>query len=259
MVKLIVSDLDGTLLTGDKNISPYTLSILEVCRKRGIKFAIATSRSEKSSKRFIDSINPDAAILNGGALLINGKGTSMYKKLLSSEAAGGIIDACIKSNQIGNITVETEKAYYTTFKEPGTFPGSIDYMHGKYYDFQKPLSQEAYKVTVEIYSPKTAKEIEDTFTECKMVSFTGENWYSFTHKETGKMAAIEILARNEKLRVEDIIAFGDDNNDLDMIRGCGTGVAMENGIDEIKKAAKFICGSNSNDGVGKWIEKNILL
>jgi hydroxymethylpyrimidine pyrophosphatase-like HAD family hydrolase len=54
------------------------------------------------------------------------------------------------------------------------------------------------------------------------------------------------------------MAFGDDYNDIEMLQRCGTGIAMENGIDEIKKISDYICGSNNKDGVARWIEKNIL-
>jgi HAD superfamily hydrolase (TIGR01484 family) len=131
MVKMIIMDLDGTLLTDDKKIPNYTLSILEKCKNNDIRIGIATARSERSAKKFIDLLKPDIMILNGGALAINKEREIMYKKFLSEETSDGII------------------------------------------------------------------------------------------------------------------------------KECGTGIAMENGIEEIKKAAKHICGNNNEDGIGKWIEKNL--
>ena len=55
-----------------------------------------------------------------------------------------------------------------------------------------------------------------------------------------------------------LVAFGDDMNDLEMIKNCGTGVAVENALDEIKNVAKYICGTNNDDGVAKWLEKYML-
>ncbi|GHU60372.1 Cof-type HAD-IIB family hydrolase [Spirochaetia bacterium] len=255
MAKMIVMDLDGTLLTDDKNISDYTRSILEKCKKNGIKIVIATARSEKSAKRCIELIKPDIMILNGGALVINNNGENIYKKLLSIKTSNGIINECIHNKNVGDLTVETDRDYYVSYKNPAYHP---DYMHGKYYDFSKPLSQETYKITVEIFDKETALNIENKFKECKLISFSGENWHRFAHKEGEKMTAIEAISKNKNIPISDIIAFGDDYNDIEMIKKCGTGVAMENGINETKEIAKYICGNNNEDGVGKWIEKNIL-
>jgi Cof subfamily protein (haloacid dehalogenase superfamily) len=255
MAKMIVMDLDGTLLTNDKNISSYTCSMLEKCKSNGIKIVIATARSEKSAKRCIDLIKPDIMILNGGALVINNNGDSIYKKLLSIKTSDGIINECIHNKNIGDLTVETDINYYVSYKDPAYHP---DYIHGKYYDFSEPLSQETYKITVEIFDRETALDIGNKFKECNLISFSGENWHRFAHKEAEKMAAIEAISKNENIAISDIIAFGDDYNDIEMIQKCGIGVAMENGIDEIKKITKYICGNNNEDGVGKWIEENVL-
>jgi Cof subfamily protein (haloacid dehalogenase superfamily) len=255
MIKMIVMDLDGTILTDDKNISNYTCSILEKCKIDGMKIVIATARSEKSAKRCIDLIKPDIMILNGGALVINNKGEKIYKKLLSVKTSDGIINECIHNINVGDLTVETDIDYYVSYKDPAYHP---DYIHGKYYDFSKPLAQETYKITVEIFNRETALNIGNKFKECNLISFSGENRHRFAHKEAEKMAAIEATAKNKDIEISDIIAFGDDYNDIEMIKKCGIGVAMENGTDEIKKIAKYICGNNNNDGVAKWIEKNIL-
>jgi hydroxymethylpyrimidine pyrophosphatase-like HAD family hydrolase len=72
------------------------------------------------------------------------------------------------------------------------------------------------------------------------------------------MLAIETMKKNENIAINKIVAFGDDCNDLAMIQKCGIGVAMGNGTAEIKNAAKYVCGTNNEDGVGKWIEEHLL-
>jgi Cof subfamily protein (haloacid dehalogenase superfamily) len=254
-IKMIVMDLDGTLLTNDKNISNYTLSILEKCKTIGIKIVIATARSEKSAKRCIELVKPNIMILNGGALAINSDREIIYKKLLSIKTSDGIINECVKNKNIGDLTVETDKNYYVSYKEPAYHS---DYMHGEYYDFSKPLSQKTYKITVEIFERKIALDIEEKYRECKLISFSGKNRHRFAHKEAGKMDAINAIVKHDCIKSSEIVTFGDDYNDIEMIKNCGIGIAMGNGIEEIKMVAKYVCGRNDEDGVGKWIEKNIL-
>jgi Cof subfamily protein (haloacid dehalogenase superfamily) len=256
MVGMIVMDLDGTLLTDEKNISNYTLSILQKCKNNHIKIVIATGRSEKASKRTTDLVKPDFGIFNGGALIKNGYGKVVYKKLLSVKTSDEIIYECMKNDNFGDITVETEEKYYVSYK---TQPYYLDYMHGIYYDFSKPLSKETYKITSEIFDKKILPEINSKFDECKVIEFSGENWCGFYPEGTGKMKAIEIISECENISLSDIVAFGDDYNDIEMIKKSGIGIAMENGIEEIKKISDYICENNNKDGVGQWIEKNICL
>jgi hydroxymethylpyrimidine pyrophosphatase-like HAD family hydrolase len=75
----------------------------------------------------------------------------------------------------------------------------------------------------------------------------------------GKMNAIEIISEDQKIPLSEIAAFGDGLYDIEMIKNCGTGVAMENAEHAVKRFSKDICGNNNEDGVAKWIERNILL
>lgn len=67
--KLLLFDLDGTLLQSDKSISKSTMYELENCRKHGVMIGISTSRSEKNCIRFIEELNPDVVISCAGALV----------------------------------------------------------------------------------------------------------------------------------------------------------------------------------------------
>lgn len=72
-MRLIVTDLDRTLLRNDKSISEYTVEILNRCREAGYYIAFATARAENGMVRFIDAIKPDAIISSGGAVIsVNG-------------------------------------------------------------------------------------------------------------------------------------------------------------------------------------------
>ena len=72
------------------------------------------------------------------------------------------------------------------------------------------------------------------------------------------MEGVRQAAQYLDIDVSQIAAFGDDTSDLDMIRGCGIGVAMQNAIDAVKAAADAVCLSCDEDGVARWIEENIL-
>ena len=248
-------DLDGTLLNSKKNVSDYTVSILERAKKAKAKIVIATARSKISSQRIAALIRPDYMILNGGALILDDQNKILYENFISAEAAEKLIGIAAKDSNFGFITVETRSGYYVNYREPAWHP---DYLHGTYCDFSEPFREPAYKVTVEIHDEKTAEAIAKEFPLLKMMRFFEQNWYGIYAQGTGKLNALEKIAEIEKIPLDRVTSFGDDINDLEMIKHCGTGIAMSNAAQEVKNAAKFICESNNDDGVAKWIEKNIL-
>lgn len=78
------------------------------------------------------------------------------------------------------------------------------------------------------------------------------------HRNATKWNAINAVTARFKISTLDITAFGDDINDIEMLRKCGIGIAVANALEEAKAAADYICDTNDNDGVAKWIEENVL-
>ena len=107
-IKLIVLDLDGTLLKSDKTVSVVTLDALEQARRAGIKIAFASARSEKAMLPYISAVKPDAVISNGGALAKAG-GVEVFNCQLPAESVRHIIKRCFELSD-GNceITIESD-------------------------------------------------------------------------------------------------------------------------------------------------------
>ena len=83
-------------------------------------------------------------------------------------------------------------------------------------------------------------------------------WYQIKSKKAAKQYAITEVCTQLGIKISEVVAFGDDYNDVGMLRECGVGVAVANAIDEAKTAADYICDTNDNDGVAKWLEENVL-
>ena len=105
--------------------------------------------------------------------------------------------------------------------------------------------------------------VEDTVIIKKLLS---ENLY-FTiandrlgmvmHKDATKAKAVIALAKYWGISQSEIVAFGDDLYDIDMLSYAGIGVAMENALDEVKAASNLVCMTNDNDGIAEWLKVNI--
>ncbi len=252
-IEIIALDLDQTILRTDKTISSFSLDVINKCKGKNILIAVATARSEKQSDKYLRDINPDIVISNGGAKVTYHKNT-IHKCLLTKEVSNSIIQASIKNKEVGIITVDTEDGYYWNSKE---IPTSLTHYSAIYNDFKVPFNIPSYKITMEIFNNDVAKDIASKFPSCNFINFSDENWYRFANVEATKFNAILKISQYLNIKLENIAAFGDDHIDIDMVKYCGIGVAMENGVAEIKRAADFICDTNDNDGVAKWLLKNI--
>lgn len=254
-VRMILTDLDGTLLRTDKTVSELSLKAFELCRQRGIMIAVATARSEQSAGKYLELLKPDAVISNGGATVSCG-GKNIHKALMNAETVNGIIQMCKDyTNGAGEITVEAEDGYYWNYKER---PDPLsDYGYAVYSDFES-FYRAAYKITAELEKEEYAEKIAAAYPECSYLSFRGEKWRRFALRGADKASAARKLCEYMGISLEDTAAFGDDGNDAEMLEICGIGVAMGNAVQSVKAAADFVCASNDEDGAARFILEKIL-
>ena len=126
-----------------------------------------------------------------------------------------------------------------------------------YNDYSSKLSIEANKIVAELPDETIAKEISDNV-GCKLQCYRGERWYSFLPKGSGKTAAIEALSKISKISTDEIVSFGDDDNDIEMLKMCGQGIAVANAVKDVLDIADDITLSNDEDGVAIWLKEHCL-
>jgi len=245
--RILLFDLDGTLLQNDKTISKRTLKIVESCRKKGFLLGIATSRSEARSIQFIKELSPEILILSGGAV-VKFKEDYIYVDAFSIEDTNGMIrfarEIC---GQDCGITMDTLHEH---------FSNSNKHLDGgsKYSEFEN-FEQPGLKLCVEVADENKAKHLAERLTNCDCSRFFGEDWYKFTKKTSTKEIAIQKLCKTCDFLPEEIIAFGDDQVDIEMLKLCGIGVAMGNSIEEVKQIADVVIGNNDEDGIAEYLER----
>ena len=222
-VKMIVTDLDGTLLREDKTVSERTIDALQCCREAGIRIAFATGRGENSSKVVPAGIF-DARILNNGALAIVGNDV-VYNRFLVPEIIEPLLEVCVEFGLVHGFSLHGSKI-------------------GKFW---------AFGCTPEISALIDARLDDDFY-----LTVTRDGLGMIMHKDATKSKAVAALAKQWGIASSEVIAFGDDLNDLDMLSYAGVSVAMGNALDEAKAVAGHICDTNDNDGIAKWLEENVL-
>ena len=249
--RLLLFDLDGTLLCSDKTISPATLNALRDCREKGMWIGISTSRSEQNALAFIEELRPDVLITSGGAL-VKYKGEYVYRAGFSKETTRRMIGLAREvCGQDCQITIDTADAHYWNYKIE---PKKQDHSWGEsvYTDFMD-FEESALKMCVEIFEEAQAKQLAKLLDGCDCVRFSDGYWYKFTKKEATKEQAIRELCSICGIGTNEITAFGDDYADIGMLKLCGTGIAMDNAVSDVKKQADLVIGSNDEDGIANYL------
>lgn len=251
MIKLIMTDLDGTLLRSDKSISDYSVSILKKCQSKGIKVIFATARSIQAVTRIFGAFIPDAFIGYGGALALSGD-TIIHRVGIPADVSGRLIRECLHTPEITSIFAINESVALTNNLSELE---AKDSSHYQYSDFSSNGDLSFLKISATATNPSAVEHIASHFPMCDMLRYTGENLYRFSDRNAVKWSAAKAVAEYFDVSTDALAAFGDDKNDFEMVKYCGMGVAVENAIDEVKAAAKYICGSNDHDGVARWLEE----
>lgn len=254
--KLLLFDLDGTLLQTDKTISDITMGILKKCRELGIMIGVSTSRSVKNSMVYIGKLCPDIIIASGGAVVKNDDKYIYTAEFTSSETKEMIAVARNICGDDCEITIDTLEEHFWNYKVD---PNNIDANWGDsiYTEFND-FDEKALKMCVEIFDGEQAKRLAESLVNCDCVKFSDGEWYKFTKREATKENAILKMCEVLDITLDDIIAFGDDYVDIGMLKLCGIGVAIGNAIDEVKDIADIVIGSNDEDGIAEYLEHNII-
>ena len=252
-IEMIVSDLDRTLLRTDRTISEYTKTVFKKCREAGLLLVFATARPERATKNWQLDCQPSYVIANNGATIVK-DGKTIRNVCISEATKHSIIKRFVSEKSIAGICAEVGDFLYTN----GTDYTGWDVDNGwnpVYNDYHAPVSESVCKFSVECRNANIVAGILRDYPELHMFPNNGEPWFQLTHKSTSKFEAVIYLSTLTGIPLQNIIAFGDDYNDTEMLEKCGIGVAVQNAAPEIKAAANHICDTNDNDGVAQYLEE----
>lgn len=253
MIKLILTDLDHTLLRQDGSISDETLRVLHECRSKGVLFAIATARYWIGAEKYINLLKPDYEITTDGTL-IHSNGERLYSSEFSQEDTELIVRRLLNAVPESEITVAQGKTVYWN----SLHIAESEKLHKAVYnDYSSALNVKANKIVAELPDEAIARQIAGQ-AGCKLQCYRDEKWYSFLPAGSGKISAIKALSEISNIAVEDFVAFGDDSNDVEMLKLCGKGVAVANAVPDAVLAADEMTTSNDEDGVAHWLKLHVL-
>jgi Cof subfamily protein (haloacid dehalogenase superfamily) len=268
-IKALVLDLDGTTLGPGSVLSKRTVRAVEACRQRGVRIIIATGRAIEAAERFRAPLGAAGPMIyfNGAVVADMPGAVILSSTLLALEVA----DFCVGLSRSMGV-------YYQVF-----FPAAQDnprmtlvaekegperemyYNHtgilAEIGDLKKALARPGLSGCVKsmfLAEPDAQgpvrERIEERFGGSVYIAQTLKTFLEIMDAKVSKGQGLRFVMERLALKPEELIAFGDEENDLPMFEAAGFSVAPSSAKDSVKAAADIVIGSNADDGVAAFLE-----
>jgi 5-amino-6-(5-phospho-D-ribitylamino)uracil phosphatase len=259
---LIALDLDGTLLKDDKTISNYSKEIIQKAKAAGHIVCIATGRPFRSSSIYYNELQLDTPIVNfNGAYVHHPKNDNWgtYHTALDLNVVKEIIEV-VEKHRIHNVLAEIiDDVYFHYHDEKLIDVFSMGNPEIKIGDLRKNLGNDVTSILIHA-DEQDVEKIRTYLTNVHTEIVDHRRWAAPWHvieiikAGMNKAVGLEKIASYYNIPAERIIAFGDEDNDLEMLQYAGHGVAMGNAIDQLKKVANKETLTNEEDGIALYLK-----
>lgn len=265
-IKVIAIDVDGTLLNSQKQLTRGVKNAILMAREAGIKIVIATGRPLSGVKQILHELdlanqNDEYVVCFGGGVVETTSGNVLFEKKLTYD---NYLDLETIALKLGlHFHASAPDRIYTADRDIGDFTlyeanlvnlgisyrtpaemKDVPIIKCMYVDEQKYLDKK-----IADHTPFAHLDDKITFTK------TAPFYYEANPKGVSKGNALKILCQKLNLTSENIMAIGDEENDLSMIKYAGIGVAMGNAVTSVKDNAQMVTKDCDHDGVAAAIEK----
>jgi len=266
---LVVLDLDGTLLSSNKDITEENLKVIRQLLDMGLWVTISTGRAYSSAKQYFNHLSFEIPIIlqNGALIYVPGTGKVIRKIALNGKLAKSIVYEIRKR---GNRYF----VFTDFFKEPDMFTSIEPY--GTPFDpyvrmnerriarvknVEEYIGEEVAEVQITCSKEEVKEIIERIYNYSQAFSpiisseIDGMTFLEIFGPNCSKSNALGYLQRNLNIPMERIMFIGDNYNDMDIMDTVGLSVSMKNAPEEVKRHADFVTLSNDEDGVAYAIKK----
>jgi Cof subfamily protein (haloacid dehalogenase superfamily) len=263
---LIASDVDGTLLDDDENISPRTRSAIRAAVDAGTRFVLATGRPPRWVHPVVDALGfaPMAVCANGAVIYDPATDRILSARTLSSDQLGELAEIATRVIPGAGLAVERVGRSAHDAATP-QFVSSPGYEHAWLNPDNTEVSVEDLLAApaIKLLIRKSGARSSDMAAQlAKHVGLQGDITYSTDNGlievvplGISKATGVEEVARPYEITAEDVVAFGDMPNDIPMLRWAGLGVAMGNAHPEAVEAADEVTATNTDDGLARVLER----
>lgn len=270
MYKLMASDIDGTLIGSDFKISEYTQEIIKLAMAKDVHFILATGRIFGSARIYARQLGLSTPIItcNGGVIKDLKTGEKLYGKPIDKELCKDIFRILDEGQRYFHFYGENN--FYSEkliFDSQRINQWNMSLPHADripIFEVKDPYcipdKDPIYKILFHATDPEDRQFYHELFSKMPGITLSSswKNNFEICGENVNKGTAVAGYAKSLGISAKEVIAFGDNDNDIEMIRYAGLGVAVANSTQGLLDSADYITESNDEDGVGKAIEKFVL-
>lgn len=268
ILKAIILDLDGTLLTSQGIISNKTFKSLINYHHQGVKLIIATGRTKQTIPKVVNTLPIDYYITSNGAVIYNYNNQIIYQKTINRNVLSKLLPIINNTNYALQYYIEGKVYINNYLKEHVEDYEIIDANKKNMKLYANVLTniesfitnKNCEKINLFFNKPftntkeKSLKNELATIDSIKIVSGGIKN-IEITDSSVSKASALDYLFKLINIDKKNAVSFGDSENDLDLIKYVSYGIAMANSDENVKANAYFITKSNDEDGIDFALRK----
>lgn len=264
-IKLIVTDMDDTLLRSDRTVSAYTRKVMQKTQQQGIAWVLASGRMVPSMLPTYHDLGLDTAIIsfNGAVVMHPITGEVYHKQTVCKQDALALLHYMMAKGYY--MQSYSEQDYFFEKREAWSdfyalIAGKAGIPVGDLISFVERSGDPVKLLSIDkperirLILPKVQAEFGDRMEIC----ISKPQYIEFVNRAVNKGAGMLTLAQHMGIKSSEIVAFGDGLNDLKMLQAAGMGVAIGNAQPEVLQAVSYMTKTNDEDGVAYFIEKEIL-
>lgn len=291
MIKLIVMDMDGTLLDKDNKILPKTKQALMQAQQKGIRLVLASGRSYRKLKPYALELEMDKY----GGYLIEVNGMALYdlekeERYVQARMEAKHVQELFTYFRQWNVEIianlddgmydynppsilEEKSEYRKKYQLPDDYPWTggafhflsdnrIGYPRLTYIQEAKEVIEPVNKISVTYHAnviDEVDKRAKIDLSNRYWVGRTTRRWLEVMLPGITKGNGVQKLAKRLSISLDEIMAFGDGENDIEMLKAVKYGIAMENALPSVKEVVFDITDSNNHDGIANSIRKYLHL
>jgi len=255
-IKMVVTDMDGTLLNSKHEVSPRFFELFRMLHEKGIHFVAASGRQYNNILSKLEAIKEHITIIaeNGGLVMYRDK--EIISTPLDTGSKNKVLHALESTQDTHPVLCGKNQAYITN--KSTQFESKLQEYYTKYEVITDLRSYEGLVMKIAIYhfdsSEKYIYPAVKHFEDSMKVKVSGANWVDVSHRNAHKGFALNKLMEMHKLNANEVLVFGDYNNDIEMLKLSNYSFAMANAHPNVMEVAKFRTLSNDEFGVESILE-----
>lgn len=270
MIKLIACDLDGTLLDSNHEITDENREVVETLKKQEIPFVIATGRIYPSAAEFAKDLELKTPIIacNGAVVKDPVEDKILFHYPVPTESMLAMIEICKKYDiyfhlySIDTVYAERNERLIAKYNEWKKKDPEKSLVKTAVVEDIVPIIKENVIYKMGIYvDEEGAQAAHDEMIQIPGMTscFSLSTLVDIFNEEASKGVAVSAVTSMYGLSKDEVMALGDNENDISMLQSAGLGIAMKDARDQVKEAADEVTESNNDSGVAIAIKKHLKL